>query len=112
MRRLWRRLVSHSMVARLLVAQMFVLCLLWLLALVYVVHDATRDKVTLELGSTYDAIFAVAGNELTEPAKMRESIRKVEAALRDMAGVDMSAFPGPSFIVENSEQSRAGSLPH
>lgn len=102
-RKFWQRLVAHSMVARLLVAQMFVLCLLWLLALVYVVHDATRDKVTLELGSTYDAIFAVAGNELTEPAKMRESIRKVEAALRDMAGVDMSAFPGPSFIVENSE---------
>ncbi|KRB84113.1 hypothetical protein ASE26_08465 [Duganella sp. Root198D2] len=103
MRRLWRRLVSHSMVARLLVAQMFVLCLLWLLALVYVVHDATRDKVTLELESISDAIIVVAENELAQPAKMQESIRKVEVALREMAGVDINAFPGPSFIVENGE---------
>ncbi|MGW8392800.1 sensor histidine kinase [Pseudoduganella sp. HUAS MS19] len=102
-RRCWQRLAAHSMVARLLVAQMFVLCLLWLLALLYVVHDATRDKVTLELESTYDAIFTVAENQLAEPAKMRESIRKVEVALREMAGVDIAAFPGPSFIVENSE---------
>lgn len=103
MRKLWQRLLSHSMVARLLVAQMFVLCLLWLLALAYVVHDATRDKVTLELESISDAIIVVAENEQAQPAKMQESIRKVEVALREMAGVDIKAFPGPSFIVENSE---------
>ncbi len=102
-RKYWQRLVAQSVVARLLMAQMFVLCLLWLLALAYVVHDSTRDKVTLELEPTYQAIIAVAENELAEPAKMRESIRKVELALRDMAGVDMTAFPGPSFIVENSQ---------
>lgn len=102
-RKYWQRLVAHSVVARLLMAQMFVLCLLWLLALAYVVHDSTRDKVTLELEPTYQAIIAVAENELAEPAKMRESMRKVELALRDMAGVDMTAFPGPSFIVENSQ---------
>jgi len=102
-RKYWQRLVAHSVVARLLMAQMFVLCLLWLLALAYVVHDSTRDKVTLELEPTYQAMIAVAENELAEPAKMRESIRKVELALRDMAGVDMTAFPGPSFIVENSQ---------
>lgn len=102
-RKHWQRLVAHSMVARLLMAQMFVLCLLWLLALAYVVHDSTRDKVTLELEPTYQALITVAEHELAEPAKMRESIRKVEMALRDMAGVDMTAFPGPSFIVENSQ---------
>ncbi|SFF74029.1 two-component system, OmpR family, sensor histidine kinase QseC [Duganella sp. CF458] len=101
-RTIWRRLVAHSMVARLLMAQMFVLCLLWLLALVYVVHDATRDKVTLELDSSYHAIIAIAENELGHPVKMQDSIRKVEIALREMAGVEINAFPGPSFIVENS----------
>jgi len=101
-RRSLGRLVAHSMVARLLMAQMFVLCLLWLLALVYVVHDASRDKVTLELESTCYAIIAIAENELSQPARMRDSIRKVEVALREMAGVEINAFPGPSFIVENS----------
>lgn len=101
-RRFLGRLVAQSMVARLLMAQMFVLCLLWLLALVYVVHDASRDKVTLELESTCYAIIAIAENELSQPAKMRDSIRKVEVALREMAGVEINAFPGPSFIVENS----------
>jgi two-component system sensor histidine kinase QseC len=103
MGRLWRRLTARSMMARLLAAQMLVLTLLWLLAVAYLVHDASADTALLKRQATYDAWIALAENAAGDPAKLQDSMRKMEGALRTMAGVEIETFRGPSFVVENSE---------
>lgn len=101
-----RRLQAGSMMGRLLAAQMFVLCLLWVLAVAFVVHDASQDVVALKRQQVYEAWFAVAENLQGEPDRMHDTMRAMEGALRGVGGLEADAFPGPAFIVAN----QAGTL--
>ncbi|WP_028101251.1 sensor histidine kinase [Pseudoduganella violaceinigra] len=102
MGRLWRRLVPRSLMARLLAAQMFVLCLVWLLFLAFLAYDAGQDTVTLKRQPIYDAWFAVAENLQADRPRMRDTMRKLEHSLRSVGGVEPGTFKGPSFVVEDS----------
>lgn len=102
MRGFWTRLVARSLMARLLMAQMFVLCLLWVLVVGFVVYDASRDKVTLERQEYFETWFGVAEGMRKEPEQMRESMLALESALRSSSGADTKTFPWPAFVVDSS----------
>ncbi|XLZ71205.1 ATP-binding protein [Massilia sp. SR12] len=102
----WRaRNAGRSLMARLMLAQMLVLCLMWLLLMVFVVFDASRDKVTLQQQEMYDAAFAVAESLQGEPEKLARAMQGMEAALRRIGGAGEgdgaggAAFPGPGLVV-------------
>lgn len=101
----WRRLVGRSLMARLMLAQMFVLSLLWLLLMAFVVYDASKDKVTLQQQELYDAAFAVAEGLQGEPDKLVRAMHAMEEALRRIGGAGVGdgaegkAFPGPGMVV-------------
>jgi signal transduction histidine kinase len=98
--RWWSYLARPSLMRRLLLAQMFVLCLLWLLAVAFLVYDASRDVTTLKMDAVYQAWFSVAENLEDRPDKMRETISAMERALRNAWGMEGDAALGPTLIVE------------
>jgi len=100
MRRWWRLIAQPSLMRRLLLAQMFVLCLLWLLAVAFLVYDASRDETTLKLNAIYEAWFSVAENLEDRPDRMRETMSAMESALRKASGMETDAALGATLIVE------------
>ncbi|WP_371867373.1 sensor histidine kinase [Pseudoduganella guangdongensis] len=99
----WRaRIAGSSLMARLLLAQMSVLCVLWLLCMVFIVYDASKDKVTLQQQELYDAAFAVAEGLQGDPARLAHTMNAMEAALRGIGGADGVAFPGPGMVLADA----------
>lgn len=94
-----RRVGGRSLMARLLLAQMFVLCLLWLLLMVFMIYDASKDKVTLQQQAIYDAAFAVAEGPQEDASDLVHRLRALELALRTVGGSDGDTFPGPGMIL-------------
>ena len=101
--RFWRQAARRSLVARLLLAQVLVLCLLWFLVLVFVVHDASRDEYILKRQEIYEAWFTTAESLESNPAAMRDAMRALDAALRGMGGLDSDIHPWPVIVVEGRQ---------
>lgn len=101
--RMWQFIVRRSLMARLLLAQMSVLCLLWLLAVGFVVHDASKEKVTLRQRDVFEAAFTVAENLAGQPEQLAQTMAAVEAAVRSARGAGDPALPGPAFVVESGD---------
>lgn len=100
-RRLWAAVAEPSMMRRSMLAQMSVLCLLWLLLVVFLVYDASKDVSTLRQDALYQAVFSVAENLEGQPDKMRATMAAMERAMRTATGTEADPALGPTMVVEH-----------
>jgi two-component system sensor histidine kinase QseC len=103
-RRLWAAVAEPSMMRRSMLAQMAVLSFLWLLLVVFLAYDASKDVTTLRQNALYEAIFSVAENLEGQPDKMHATMAAMERAVRAATGTDADPALGPSMVVERGGQ--------
>lgn len=82
MGRFWAMLRRPTLVRRLMIAQMLMLSVLWSLAVAYVLLEGTGENSNVGRG-VLRAIISVADNLADQPARQRQSLRLLDAALRE-----------------------------
>ncbi|WP_395398898.1 hypothetical protein ACHMW6_18895 [Pseudoduganella sp. UC29_106] len=103
-RRMWAAVAEPSMMRRSMLAQMAVLCLLWLLLVVFLVYDASKDVTTLRQNALYEAMFSAAENLEGQPEKMHATMAAMERAMRTATGTEADPALGPTLVVERAGQ--------
>ncbi|PMQ16393.1 HAMP domain-containing sensor histidine kinase [Janthinobacterium sp. AD80] len=82
MGRFWAMLRRPTLVRRLMIAQMLMLSVLWSLAVAYVLLEGTGENSNVGRG-VLRAIISVADNLADQPARQRQSLGLLDAALRE-----------------------------
>jgi two-component system sensor histidine kinase QseC len=113
MRRWWSAIAAPSLMRRLLLAQLALLGLLWLLAVAFLVHDASKDMTLLRQDGTYRAFLTVAESLSGDSARLSDSMASMDAALRESYGNESDAGLTPHFFLDDGRRElfRSGGTP-
>ncbi len=91
--RRWKSWRHPSLMRRLLLAQMGVVCLLWTLAMAALIYDEYKHPEMLESEQLFRFIVSLTDNLADHPERRREALKALDGVLEDAGTGDAKSAP-------------------